>query len=68
MDAYKKVTADQVNKAFRDLFIDNVRRLNIKLTSENHANSDNFKDLNKQTYTNIGATYKEFNNLADLYH
>ena len=56
-DALQKVTAEKVNEVFRDLFVTNVRRFNIKLKSYNHENKDNFKQLNQETYKNLGATY-----------
>ena len=37
IDSYLKVTAEQVNKAYQEIFFNNQRRVNIKLSSQNHV-------------------------------
>lgn len=37
MNSFLTVTAKQVNQCFRDLFLNNQKRVNIKLTSQNHV-------------------------------
>jgi hypothetical protein len=44
-----------------------VRRFNIKLKSLNHEKTDNYKQLNQQTYKNMGAAYKDVTNLGELF-
>lgn len=36
-DSFLSITAKQVNQCFRDLFLNNQKRVNIKLISQNHA-------------------------------
>jgi hypothetical protein len=58
---------EKVNDLFRDLFITNQRRVNIKLKSQNHEATDDFKDANKLIYQKQGVAYKDVTDLKTLY-
>ena len=66
-EAFQRVTVERLNEVFRTLFVDNVRRFNIKLKSKNHENTDNFKQINQETYKKLGLQVRDVTNLGDLY-
>lgn len=48
---FKDITAEQVNKCFKDLFLNNQKRINIKLVSQNHEKDSELKGENKKFYS-----------------
>jgi len=53
---------------FMSMFLNNQRRFNVKLLSQNHEESDKkVQDENKKYYESIGVEYESVKNLHELY-
>ena len=66
-DSFSQVTAKKVNQCFRDLFLGNQKRVNIKLVSQNHLGDSEIKKENQKQYKGMNLDYKEVTDLKSLY-
>ena len=67
MNSFLNVIAKQVNQCYRDLFLNNQKRVNIKLTSQNHVQDSQLKKDNQQWYKSMNLDYREVTDLKSLY-
>jgi hypothetical protein len=66
IEAFKQISTDQVNQKFKSLFLQNPKRLNIKLHSEEHLpnkeESEKAKDENEAFYKKHGVNNNKISN------
>mmetsp|Transcript_25543 Transcript_25543/g.39314 ORF Transcript_25543/g.39314 Transcript_25543/m.39314 type:complete len:82 (+) Transcript_25543:1678-1923(+) len=63
MAALEKITVEDVNALFEDMFFENPRRLNIKLHSQNHLKNEEevakANEKNQEWYSDLETTEVE---------